>query len=243
LAAGRQKRMNGVLEIPKGLVKVKGKALVTRVVEGIVQAGIKQVLLITNREFEGVYRKWREEMKNKEMIVEVVSNGLGWEDRSAGALGDLQKALRIVIKKWKEVGDTIISPSDTQFEGKLIQELLEFYARYQGDFCTVIRDMGEVGEIRGRLGCVEVGEDSRVVSFEEKPEKPKLSLAAIPFYVIPKRMYKLLDEYLESGENPDAPGLWIPWLLKRGEKVRAYEFKQYTKDVGTPEDVALVESL
>ena len=44
----------------------------------------------------------------------------------------------------------------------------------------------------------------------------------------------MFREYLESGNNPDAPGNFPAWLYKRKD-VYAYTFSGECYDIGTPE--------
>ena len=43
-----------------------------------------------------------------------------------------------------------------------------------------------------------------------------------------------IDEYLKEGNNPDAPGHFIPWLIGKND-VYAYVFDAVRIDIGTPE--------
>jgi len=86
-----------------------------------------------------------------------------------------------------------------------------------------------------RFGIMNTDEDMRIVEFEEKPENPKSTLASMGVYVF---NWNTLRKYLaEDGENPDSDNDFgkniIPAMLDAGEKLYAYEFKGYWKDVGT----------
>lgn len=84
------------------------------------------------------------------------------------------------------------------------------------------------------MGVVELGADGKVLSFEEKPENPKSDLGVPPFYLYKKDTLPLIDKYLAEGNNPDAPGHFIPWLIGK-KAVYAYVFDAVRIDIGTPE--------
>ena len=84
------------------------------------------------------------------------------------------------------------------------------------------------------MGVVELGDDGKVLGFEEKPEHPKSDLGVPPFYLYKKETLPLINTYLEEGNNPDAPGHFIPWLIGKKD-VYAYVFDAVRIDIGTPE--------
>ena len=84
------------------------------------------------------------------------------------------------------------------------------------------------------MGVVELDEDGKVISFEEKPEHPKSDLGVPPFYLYRKETLPMIDKYLEEGNNPDAPGHFVPWLINK-TNVYAYVFDATRIDIGTVE--------
>lgn len=78
-----------------------------------------------------------------------------------------------------------------------------------------------------------------ITQFEEKPEEPKSNLASMGVYIF---NWNLLKEYLEVDEqNPRSSNDFgkniIPMMLSAGQKIFAYPFKGYWRDVGTIESL------
>mgnify|MGYP003224459324 CR=1 FL=1 len=84
------------------------------------------------------------------------------------------------------------------------------------------------------MGVVELDDNGKVTSFEEKPKQPKSDLGVPPFYLYKRDTLPLIDKYLKEGNNPDAPGHFIPWLIGKND-VYAYVFDAVRIDIGTPE--------
>ena len=86
-----------------------------------------------------------------------------------------------------------------------------------------------------RFGIMNTDEDGTITEFEEKPANPKSNLASMGVYIF---KYDILKKYLTDDErDPDSSNDFgkniIPKMLADGEKMAAYRFEGYWKDVGT----------
>jgi glucose-1-phosphate thymidylyltransferase len=82
-----------------------------------------------------------------------------------------------------------------------------------------------------------VDADSRLIGFEEKPDRPESTLAGIALYFYPRAILPLVGEYLAEGNNPDQPGRLVEWLYRR-TPVYAWRVPGRWFDIGTPETLA-----
>ncbi|MFZ2347182.1 glucose-1-phosphate adenylyltransferase [Pseudolactococcus chungangensis] len=94
-------------------------------------------------------------------------------------------------------------------------------------------------EEASRFGIMNTDTSNRIVEFEEKPEVPKSTKASMGIYIF---NWKELRQILQSGEKnqidmSDFGKNVIPTYLEAGERVYAYEFSGYWKDVGTIESL------
>jgi len=85
-----------------------------------------------------------------------------------------------------------------------------------------------------RFGIMDIDENYRIIGFEEKPKNPKSNLASMGVYVFD--WSKLKHQLLMSGRNPKSgmdigKGI-IPQMLTSGERMSAYLFGGYWRDVG-----------
>lgn len=86
-----------------------------------------------------------------------------------------------------------------------------------------------------RFGIMNVDSDGNITEFAEKPKEPKSNLASMGIYIFtwPKlRSYLMADEANEASSNDFGKDI-IPAMLNNGEKMVAYRFEGYWKDVGT----------
>ena len=90
-----------------------------------------------------------------------------------------------------------------------------------------------------RFGIMNVDEQDMITEFEEKPKEPKSNLASMGIYVFTwqkLRQYLTDDEANVDSENDFGKNI-IPTMLTRGERMAAYRFHGYWKDVGTLESL------
>ena len=85
-----------------------------------------------------------------------------------------------------------------------------------------------------RFGILNTREDGTIYEFEEKPKQPKSTLASMGIYIFTAQ--KLYDYLEEDDSNPSSSKDFgkdvLPAMLAAGEKMVAYSFDGYWKDVG-----------
>ena len=91
-----------------------------------------------------------------------------------------------------------------------------------------------------KYGTVTVDDKSVITSFEEKPQKPKSTLAAVALYFYSRKMLSLFTTYRAAGNNPDQPGLFLQWLYTR-KPVNTFKIKGRWLDIGSKETLELAD--
>lgn len=94
-------------------------------------------------------------------------------------------------------------------------------------------------EEASRFGIMNTDENFNITEFEEKPANPKSNNASMGVYVFSfDKLYKYLeaDEQDEASSNDFGKDV-IPAMLSAGERMTAFTFKGYWKDVGTIESL------
>lgn len=108
-------------------------------------------------------------------------------------------------------------------------------AHIENDAAVTIAVMPVPWEEASRFGIMNANEDGTITEFEEKPANPKSNLASMGVYIF---KYDVLKKYLTDDErDPESSNDFgkniIPAMLADGEKMLAYRFEGYWKDVGT----------
>ncbi len=112
-------------------------------------------------------------------------------------------------------------------------KMLEHHEKMEAD-CTIA--VIEVPmEEASRFGIMNTKPDTQIFEFEEKPKKPKSNLASMGVYIFrwdKLRQYLIEDEADPKSSNDFGKNI-IPAMLANHEKMYAYAFDGYWKDVGT----------
>ena len=112
-------------------------------------------------------------------------------------------------------------------------KMLSYHKEKNAD-CT-IASLEVPWEEASRFGLMFVNDDGSISEFEEKPKHPKSNKASMGVYVFTwskLRRYLLEDEANPSSGNDFGHDL-IPAMHEAGERLFAYPFEGYWKDVGT----------
>ena len=86
-----------------------------------------------------------------------------------------------------------------------------------------------------RFGIMSVDDGGMVTEFAEKPKEPRSNLASMGIYVFTwakLKAYLTADEQDPASDNDFGKNI-IPNMLRDGERLAAYQFEGYWKDVGT----------
>ncbi len=112
-------------------------------------------------------------------------------------------------------------------------EMLDSHKKNNAD-CTIAVLNVSIEEA-SRFGIMNTNENNEIYEFEEKPKHPKSTKASMGIYIF--TWSKLRDYLIRDEENKDSSNDFgkniIPMMLKDGQRLFAYEFSGYWKDVGT----------
>lgn len=111
--------------------------------------------------------------------------------------------------------------------------MIDFHKKNNAD-CT-IAVLEVPWEEASRFGILATDENEQIYEFAEKPKEPKSNKASMGVYVFSwdkLKKYLIEDEADPNSANDFGKNI-IPNMLKDGQRMFAYPFKGYWKDVGT----------
>ncbi len=183
-------------------------------------------------------------------LNEYIGNGQPWDlDRSRGGVHVLSPYQKATGSDWYSGTANAIYQNIHFIEGydpeyiailsgdhiyKMdYEKMLDFHKEKNAD-CT-IAVITVPWEEASRFGILDADDDYKIREFAEKPKQPKSNLASMGVYIF---NWKMLRQYLESNERDSAASKdfgkdIIPSMLADGQRMFAYPFSGYWKDVGT----------
>lgn len=228
LAAGYATRLYPLTKnTPKPLLEVAGKSILERLLDKI--SGIDKidhVYVVTNSRFAQAFEEWVAQYTYCKPLT-VIDDGTTSNENRLGAIGDIQ----YVIDQVALSDDLMILAGDNLFDFDL-RDFEEFFEEKDADVITAY-EVADLNLAR-RIGIIELDPSAKVLSFEEKPQEPKSRWGVPALYIYKHDTLPLIRQYLQEGNNPDAPGHFIPWLIKH-KPVYAFQFTGQWHDIGTIE--------
>lgn len=115
--------------------------------------------------------------------------------------------------------------------------MLDYHKEVRAD-CTIAVIEVPIKDAH-RFGIMNTAPDDSIIEFEEKPKEPKSNLASMGIYIF---TWDVLRKYLyEDEKDPESSHDFgkdvIPAMLNDRQRMYAYHFDGYWKDVGTEESL------
>ncbi|MBE6902255.1 MAG: glucose-1-phosphate adenylyltransferase [Ruminococcaceae bacterium] len=112
-------------------------------------------------------------------------------------------------------------------------KMLDYHKEQKADATIAVLEVP--WEEAPRFGIMSANPDGTIYEFAEKPAEPKSNLASMGIYVFTwsKLRKHLIDNENDEGATKDFGKNIIPMMLANNEKMVAYHFDGYWKDVGT----------
>lgn len=214
----------------KPLLVVGGKPIIEWLVDNL--AGIpdlETIYVVTNDKFAVDFQAWSQsyQKRHPEFNFKIVNDGSTSDDDKLGAIGDINF---VVTQENLSHTSLLIAAGDNLFT----ESLAGFVATAIDSEVTVaVYDVGDIEAVK-KYGNVAVDPEGIMTRFEEKPQKPQGTLAAIALYYYSPAVLSLLRTYLAAGNNADQPGRFVQWLYTR-KPVNTFQIKGRWLDIGSKE--------
>lgn len=207
LAAGYATRLYPLTEnFPKPLLKVGEKTILDWLVDDIDGAGlVDEYVVVSNHKFAGHFEQWA---AGKPQKITVVDDGTSTNETRLGAVCDI----RFAVEKLGLDDDMLVVAGDNVLDFSL-QKFVR-YALSKKASCVMTYSEPDTARLH-KSGVLELAQDDRILSMEEKPSEPKSHWVCPPFYFYAREDAALVPDAIASGCGTDAPGSFIAWLAAR----------------------------
>jgi len=228
LCGGYATRLQPItLDKSKVLLPIKGKPILNYILEEVEKIdGVDEIFIVTNAKFYEDFADWKN-FWNFRKPIKVLNDGTNSNENRLGGIGDLW----FVIKKEQINDDLLILCGDNYFDFDL-NEIIGFFNQKK-QFVNGLVRLDSLEEAK-RFGVIEIDENYSLLSFEEKPEKPKSTYVSAGIYIFPEKYIHRIAKYMETDNSKEGPGYLISYFLKEFP-IYAFPLKGFWYDVGSIE--------
>ncbi len=238
LAGGKGTRLEGLTKkVAKPAVSYGGKyRIIDFPISNCANSGIDVVGILTQYEsvdlnnYIGDGNKWG--LDGVRSLISLLparqtETGMNWYEGTADAIYQNLDFLESIKPQYVLIlsGDHIYKMN--------YERMLDYHKETNADATIAVINV-DISEA-SRFGIMNVNHDMSIYEFEEKPKKPKSTLASMGIYIF---NYKELKRALTLDHNkPESSHDFgkdiIPYMLGKNKKLMAYKFEGYWRDVGT----------
>ena len=221
LAGGRATRLRPLTwVISKQLLPIYDKPMIYYPIETLIQAGIKDILIILAPENSGLF-------------LNLLGTGENFGVHFSYVIQKEPRGLAeafILAEDFLDGDDVTMILGDNIFDHDFSKDIQGFKGGGQ-IYCKKLDNINDVK----RLGVVEMDENNKVISIEEKPENPKSMYVSVGIYTYDHRVVEIAKNLqpsmrgeLEISGNPSVNNTF----LEKGE-LKVVVFDSYWQDAGT----------
>ena len=233
LAGGQGTRLRGLTsDTAKPAVSFGGKyRLIDFPLSNCVNSGIDTVGVLTQYQplelaaYIGSGNPWDLDRVNGGVTVLPPFTGAGGSDWYRGTADAVRRNLRFADLY---MPDYMLILSGDHVYRMDYSDMLDFHIRNAADCTLAVIRVGK--EEASRFGIVDADSDMRVRGFEEKPNAPRSDVASMGIYIFSSDK---LRKFLSFPDACDFGKDVIPAMRNAGERLFAYRFDGYWRDVGT----------
>jgi glucose-1-phosphate thymidylyltransferase len=229
LAGGRATRLRPLTWVTnKHLLPIYDKPMIFYPLESMVRAGIKEVLIITGPDHSGSFINLLRSGKDfgLKLSYEIQEEALGIAQGIAQA------------QDFADEGEILVILGDNIFKHNLKPDIEDFSKRKKGAKLFAKEMPTECRQ----YGVVEIDKEGRVLSIEEKPDKPKSNLAQTGIYIYDNRVFDFIKRLKPSGRGELEVTDLNNFYVKEGTAICSV-IKGWWVDAGTSFDELLRASI
>lgn len=217
---------------PKPLLPVAGRPVIDYLLEQIVGLpGIESIHIVTNARFYEHFTRWRRNWQvcpvPRGVTLKIYNDGATAHENRLGACADLQ----LVFRQAGRTAAYLVSAGDNIYRFHVADLWRRFLRGHR--HCIVALAENDPETLKN-TGVPLFGERDRVMGLLEKPDNPPLGWFCPPLYFLRPSARVVLEDFLRSTAQADAPGHFIDYLCRK-EAVTAIKLKAKRLDIGSIE--------
>ncbi len=226
LAGGLATRLRPLTWVTnKHLLPVYNKPMIYYPLESLVKAGIKEILISSSPDHAGQFATLLKggDQFGVRLYYSVQENPKGGIAHAIGLAEEFAKGDKLTVVLGDNIFNYNLKPTVEKFKKK--------------DKGAVIFGIRMPGMESKHYGVIEIDQTGKVISVEEKPEKPKSNIAQTGIYIYDERVFEFIHKQKPSGRGELEVTDLNNFYLKEG--TLDYGLLDWWIDAGTSHDELL----
>ena len=242
LCAGFGTRMYPLTEPqPKSLLKVAGKPVLDYLIDQLITCdNLMAIHIVVNQKFyEHFFRwsiKWKSQLQLHEIELRLYNNGVEHNEHRLGAIGDLAYALEECNLSSENI---LVIAGDNIFLFDIVP-ICQRFSKSPRNMLLAIKEHNK--QRLRRMGVLQIGDDGKVIKFQEKPNNPTSSWVCPAFYLFTSDVLQLIKQYCKKPTLKDEIGYLLQHLVEAVD-VFAFKVDGVRLDIGSLEDYGKADLL
>ncbi|MBU1298172.1 MAG: glucose-1-phosphate thymidylyltransferase [Bacteroidetes bacterium] len=221
-SGGRGTRLRPITHTQnKHLIPIANKPILHYAIEGVVNAGIKQIGIVVNAD--------------NDEVQQAIGDGSRWGVKITHIPQDAPLGLAHVVK----IAEPFIGKDDFIFylgDNMVVGGVKRFIQEFKKSNYNCWLTLAKVKNPE-RFGVPEINSRGRIIGVEEKPKKPKSNYAVSGIYIYDSNIFKACDSIQPSARGELEISDAHQWLINHKYKVGYSEITGWWKDTGKPADL------
>ncbi len=226
MAAGLGTRLRPLTnETPKCLIEVGGRPLLDYWLDGVVSAGLTDVLINTHH-LPLLVRAYLQRVNESGWAGKKLLLKEAFEEKLLGSAGTIH-----ANRDWADNADSILIVYSDNLSAISLRDFLDFHSSHSDPVSIVLFRT----DVPKSCGIVGVDDQMCVTSFVEKPAHPTSNFANAGIYLVRAEAYREMADMNVFDIGTDV----LPKFVGR---MRGWEWPGYHRDIGTHESLASAEA-
>ncbi len=221
-SGGRGTRLRPITHTQnKHLIPIANKPILLYAIEGIRNAGIREIGIVVNT--EGYHE-----------VANAIGDGSQWGASITYIPQEAPLGLAHVVK----ISQTFIGDEDFVFylgDNMVIGGVQRFIDKFRSSNCNCLLTLAKVKDPE-RFGVPEIVGD-RIVRVEEKPTVPKSQYAVTGIYIYDHHIFEAVNNIKPSARGELEISDAHQYLIDKGHRIAFSEITGWWKDTGKPTDL------
>lgn len=195
-----------IKETASSLTLINGRPLINYTIEKLESIEvIDDIFVVTNGVYYSKFVDWFNDNQFGKR-VKVINDNTSSSEAKLGAIGDI-----IYTINCENINDDLLVLAGDIYFDFSINDFVNYYLVHQE---PIVAGMYTNDKVKlTKSGVIEIS-NGIIQHMQEKPLEPNGNIVSLAAYIYPRKVLRIIDDYLSEGNKPTYPGYFVEYLYK-----------------------------